>query len=95
MSGAMDRPDVFVLIRILESLENAEGGVLRTPLAQAAGLNYTVFTRYLARMTSAGLVETLVEDDVHELVRITTRGTEALGFLREGIRRILGIDGRP
>ena len=41
----MDRPDLFVIGRLLEGL--TDGALKRTQLQQRAGLNYTVCLRYL------------------------------------------------
>ena len=95
MSGGGERPDIFVIARLLTCLIESETGLLRSRLAQAAGVNYTVFGRYLARMLASGLVEVIEYEGSRELVRITPRGRDALSFLREGFRTVLGLDSNP
>jgi predicted transcriptional regulator len=83
-----DRPDLFVVVRILGVLRESPGGLRKTPLQQAAGVNYTVFSRYLTLLADRGLVR-LDRDETTELVVITERGVESLGFLLRGIERVV------
>jgi predicted transcriptional regulator len=83
----MDRPDLFVIGRLLEAL--APGPLLRTQLQQRAGLNYTVFQRYLEFLVRLGLVSNTQSDDVH--LELTARGVEAYQFLSDGMHRIFGL----
>ena len=85
----MDRPDLFVIGRLLEGL--AAGSLRRTQLQQRAGLNYTVFQRYLDFLLRLGLVATLPGDDGH--LALTPKGVEAYRFLSEGLTRIFGLSG--
>lgn len=87
----MDRPDLFVIGRLLEALTS--GPLLRTQLQQRAGLNYTVFQRYLDFLMRLGLVSIRAADDGR--VELSTKGVEAYRFLSEGLARIFGLAGRP
>jgi predicted transcriptional regulator len=74
---------------MLEVLERNPQGMKKTPLQLAAGVNYTVFSRYLERLTDRGLVKVEKDDEVTERVRLTARGAEALRFLVSGIERVV------
>jgi len=88
------RPDLFVIGRLLEAMSSAPGPVRRTPLQQRAGLNYTVFLRYLDYLVRLGLVAATPESD--DLFALTPKGVEAYRFLADGLTRIFGpVDGGP
>jgi predicted transcriptional regulator len=80
----MDRPDLFVVGRILEAL--LAGPQLKTPLQQRAGLNYTVFQRYLDLLVRLGLVAPDPRGDGR--IALTPKGVDAHRFLSEGLARI-------
>jgi len=82
----MDHPDLFVIGRLLEGL--LDGPLRRTQLQQRAGLNYTVFQRYLEFLMRLDLVNTAGEEGRWGL---TPKGVEAYRFLSEGLARIFGI----
>lgn len=84
-----DRPDLFVVVRILDVLRRNPGGLRKTPLQLAAGLNYTVFSRHLQRLADRGLVNIEKDDEMAEQVTLTARGAEALQFLVSGIERVV------
>jgi predicted transcriptional regulator len=84
-----DRPDLFVVVRMLEVLRRNPDGLRKTPLQLAAGVNYTVFSRYLERLADRGLVNVEEDSDQTERVHLTARGAEALGFLVSGISRVV------
>ena len=87
------RPDVLVIGRLLEAMALAPEPLRRTPLQQRAGLNYTVFQRYLEFLVRQGLVSTMPGDDDHLV--LTRKGVEAYRFLAEGLGRILGPRAGP
>ena len=88
----MARPDLFVIGRLLEALATSPGPIRRTPLQQRAGLNYTVFQRYLDYLERQGLVGPAPDDG--QLLILTPRGVEAYRFLANGLARIFGpVDG--
>lgn len=82
----MDRPDLFVIGRLLEGLNS--GPLLRTQLQQKAGLNYTVFLRYLDYLVYLKLVA--IAPDESGMLELTPRGDEAYRFLSDGLSRIFG-----
>lgn len=83
----MDRPDLFVIGRLLEGL--VPGPLLRTQLQQKAGVNYTVFQRYLEFLVRLGIVAASSGEDGR--VELTPKGVEAYRFLSEGLTRIFGL----
>jgi predicted transcriptional regulator len=89
------RPDLFVIGRLLEALATEGGPMRKTPLQQRAGLNYTVFQRYLDYLVRQGLVTIVPGTEV--LLTLTPRGVDAYRFLADGLGRIFGpVDGaRP
>lgn len=88
MSGAMDRPDLYVVARILERLWDEGAPMLRTRLQLASKVNYDVFTRYLEWMLSKGLVEFRPMGE-REGVGITAKGEEAYRKLVQWINDII------
>lgn len=83
----MDRPDLFVIGRLLEGLTS--GPLLRTQLQQKAGLNYTVFLRYLDYLVYLKLITLAPGDDSR--LELTARGFEAYRFLSDGLASIFGL----
>jgi predicted transcriptional regulator len=83
------RPDVYVLVRLFDGLRQDSNRVRRTQLQQRAGVNYTLFSRYLAFLIQKGFLRVVMEGD-GEYLEITPRGEEAYRFLAEGLARILG-----
>ena len=75
-TGSRDRPDLYVVARLLESLWRAPEPMLKTRLQVAANVNYDVFSRYLEGMRIRGLVA--VEDSVdgQERIWLTPGGHE-------------------
>jgi len=72
----MDRPDLYVVARILERLWRETDPMLRTRLQLSVGTNYDLLTKYLDWMRGRGLV-TFVEDDGHQKVMLTEQGGES------------------
>ena len=69
----MDRPDLYVVARILERLWRETEPMLRTRLQVAVGTNFDVLTKYLEWMKERGLV-VFVENDGHQKVLLTEEG---------------------
>lgn len=82
----LDRPDLYVVARLLERLWRAQEPMLKTRLQVASRVNYDVFRRYLAWMTSKGLVEVRNCEDGHERVSLTHEGDEAYRRLVQWVR---------
>jgi predicted transcriptional regulator len=72
----MDRPDFYVLARILERLWREGGPMLKTRLQVATNVNYDLLMKYLAWLRSRGFIA-LEEDDGHEVVALTPEGEQA------------------
>jgi len=86
---ALDRPDLFVVARLLEKLWREEQPVLKTRLQVAANVNYDIFRRYLTWMTKRDLVEIRNCEDGHERVEITANGTETYRKLMQLINDLM------
>jgi predicted transcriptional regulator len=84
----MERPDLYVVARILERLWDEDAPMLRTRLQVASKVNYDVFTRYLEWMLAKGLVE-LRPLESREGVALTGRGQEAYRKLVQWINEII------
>jgi predicted transcriptional regulator len=84
----MDRPNLYVLARLLEALARAPGSIRKTQLQLIAGLNYTVFAKYLEFLIDRGMVE-LIPEGGGEVLQLTPKGFEIYQFLVNGIARIL------
>jgi predicted transcriptional regulator len=84
----MDRPDFYVLARILERLWRENGPMLKTRLQVATNLNYDILIKYLAWMNLRGFV-IFESNSGHEMVRLTPKGHEAYGKLVGTISEVL------
>jgi predicted transcriptional regulator len=90
MPTSTGRPDLFVVVRLLEVIASHPEGIRKTPLQLAAGVNYTVVARYLDQLVRRGLVELRSDPEGNERVFLTRRGVEALQFLVRGIGEVVG-----
>jgi len=88
------RPDVYVLVRILDALHQDSIRMRRTQLQQRAGINYTLFSRYLAFLIQRGFIRVASQGD-GEYLEMTSRGEDAYRFLAEGLARLLGERSLP
>ncbi|MGI0071663.1 MAG: winged helix-turn-helix domain-containing protein [Thermoplasmata archaeon] len=86
---SLARPDVYVVVRLLDVLHASPQRLRRTQLQQRAGINYTLFARYLDFLVQRGFVAVGAEND-GGWVEITARGEEAYRFLADGLARLLG-----
>jgi predicted transcriptional regulator len=94
--AAMDRPDLYVVARILDSLWASESPMLRTHLQVAANVNYDIFARYVEWMRERGLVRLEDSADRHVRVALTARGQEAYRKIAQWISEVvLGRLPRP
>lgn len=87
----MERPNLYVLARLLEGLARAPAPVRKTQLQLTAGLNYTVFAKYLEFLVARGMVE-VVPGAGGEVLRLTPKGHDVFRFLASGLARILTED---
>jgi len=85
----MDRPDLYVVARILERLWREENPMVKTRLQVAARVNYDVFSKYLSWMIDKGLVSLENTPGGHEKVVITTKGMESYKKLVQWINEVI------
>ncbi len=84
----MERPDIYVITRFLESLwMKGKGQMRRTELQMSVQVNYNIFVKYLNFLTEKGLVS-VVEEDGERVVRITEKGVSAYNLVVELVRRV-------
>lgn len=72
----MDRPDFYVLARILERLWREGGPILKTRLQVATNVNYDLLMKYLTWLKEREFIA-LQENGGHEVVALTSKGQEA------------------
>ena len=89
MPGELQRPDLYLVARILEQLEVSPEGQRPTALQLACGINYTQLERYLGFMASRRLLLLDGSEDGARTIRITEEGRRALEFLTRAIRDLL------
>ena len=91
MAGAThgDRPDLYVVARLLERLWRQDSPIMKTRLQVAANVNYDVFSRYLEWMVGRGLVSLENSADGHERVALTPKGRESYRTLVLWIHEIV------
>jgi len=88
--GPLDRPDLYVVVRLLETLRASDRRLTRTQLQIASGMNYTQFQRYLDLALSRGLVSLAAGNPGPPWVELTAKGYDALMFLARGMREVVG-----
>lgn len=77
----LEKPDLFVVARILERLWREDAPMLKTRLQVATNVNYDVFRKYVAWMNDKRLLLLEASDDGHERLTLTPRGHEAYRHL--------------
>lgn len=85
------RPDLYVVVRMLEALWRNGNRMRPTHLQLAAGINYSRFERYLAFLESRALVVRSGGDAAETFVDLTPAGHDALRFLAQGMQQVLGL----
>lgn len=85
----MDRPDLYIVARILERLWREEQPMLRTRLQTAANVNYDVFRRYTTWMVERELIAVEPSDDGHDRIRLTPKGDESYKKLVQWINEVI------
>ena len=88
-ASSPDRPDLYVVARILEKLWREDGPMLKTRLQVAANVNYDIFTRYLSWMLARDLVVLEGSPDGHERVALSPKGYEAYRKLVQWINAVV------
>ncbi len=84
------KPDLYVLVRLLETVRTSELRRNRTQLQIASGMNYTQFRRYLELALTHGLLVLDEGKPGSPTVELTPKGYDALMFLVRGMREALG-----
>jgi predicted transcriptional regulator len=87
--GPMDKPDLYVVARILERLWRENAPILKTRLQVASRVNYDVFTRYVDWMFEKGLVRYEDSSGGHEGICLTTKGEEAYKRLVQWMNEVI------
>ena len=85
MTDDFDRPDLFVVVRILEALYRNKGPMRPTMLGRASEMNYDRLNRYLDYFVARGLVERRTDDPGGPLYVLTPKGDKALVSIAIGI----------
>ncbi len=75
--GDLERPDIYVLSRLLDRLWKENGPMLRTRLQVATNVSYDNLIRYLDWMQVRGLVVVNEGNDGHQTVALTQKGNDA------------------
>lgn len=83
------RPDLYIVARILERLWIDEGPMVKTRLQLAARVNYDVFRRYVNWMSDRELISMDSSDDGHERIALTPKGEEAYRKLVQWINEMV------
>ena len=86
---SIDRPDLYVVARLLERLWREEKPMLKTRLQVASRVNYDVFRKYVSWMSERGLVSLESSEDGHERVTLTPKGAEAYRKLVQWINEVI------
>lgn len=74
--GDLERPDIYVLSRLLDRLWKENGPMLRTRLQVATNVSYDNLIRYLEWMLVRELVM-LNQENGHQTVTLTPKGRDA------------------
>ena len=85
----MDKPDLYVVARMLERLWREEEPMIKTHLQLASRVNYDLFSKYLAWMVDRDLVELVASEDGHERVQLTAKGEESYRKLVQWINEVI------
>jgi predicted transcriptional regulator len=88
-SSSMDRPDLYIVARILERLWREERPMLKTRLQTATNVNYDIFRKYTSWMAERGLIATETSDDGHERILLTSKGEESYKKLVQWINEVI------
>lgn len=85
----LERPDLYVVARLLERLWREERPMLKTRLQVASRVNYDVFRRYVSWMAERGLIVVENSTDGHERLSLTSKGEEAYRKLVQWINEVI------
>ena len=85
----MEKPDLYVVARFLDRLQQEPNPPLKTELQLKVRINYSIFQRYLAWLTQRGFVA-IIQSGNRECVQLTPAGREAHAQLAGWIRSAVG-----
>ena len=85
----LERPDLYVVARLLERLWKEQKPMLKTRLQVASNVNYDVFRRYVSWMDGRGLIAIENSTDGHERFSLTPKGDEAYRKLVQWINEVI------
>ncbi len=85
----LERPNLYIVARLLERLWRVEEPMLKTRLQIASRVNYDLFRRYTSWMTDRGLIVFENCDDGHERISLTPKGEEAYRKLVQWINEVI------
>lgn len=88
----LQRPDLYVVVRLLETVRTRERPPTRTQLQIASGMNYSQFERYLDLALRRGLLKLGGSGSGAPSVELTPKGYDALMFLARGLRDVVGSE---
>jgi len=88
----LQRPDLYVVVRLLETVRTRERELTRTQLQIASGMNYSQFERYLDLTLRRGLLVLSSSGSGPPRVELTAKGYDALMFLARGLRDVVGSE---
>lgn len=88
----LERPDLYVVARILDRLWREDRPILRTRLQLAARVNYDTFCRYIDWMSEKGLIAFEASESSREGIVLTEKGRDAYRRVVQWIVEV--IDGK-
>jgi len=88
-SSPLERPDLYVVARLLERLWRENEPMLKTRLQVACNVNYDVFRKYINWMSERDLVRMENCPDGHERVVLTPKGHEAYRRMVQWVNEVI------
>jgi len=85
----LERPDLYVVARLLEKLWREDKPMMKTRLQVATGVNYDIFRKYISWMDGRGLITVEDSSDGHERLSLTPKGEEAYRKLVQWINEVI------
>lgn len=88
-AAPLEKPDLYVVARVLERLWREERPMLKTRLQVATKVNYDVFRKYISWMEGRGLVAVENSPNGHEHISLTVKGEESYKKLVQWINEVI------
>jgi predicted transcriptional regulator len=85
----MERPDLYVLARFLDTLYENGQPMKKTNLQMRVGLNYPRFTAYFEWLISHGFLQQRDDEDGSQLYSLSPQGLDAYHRLVAWIRETM------